>query len=55
MATKANTGPPVVDMNIPAAAISNAAATQACWCFHLADSAAKPYMQTMAMNQGIEL
>jgi hypothetical protein len=33
IATKANTGPPVVDMNIPAAAISSAAATQACWCF----------------------
>ncbi len=38
IATKAKIGPPVVDMNIPAAAISRAAATQACWCFHLADS-----------------
>ncbi|MOA65516.1 hypothetical protein D3C78_1919280 [compost metagenome] len=55
MATKAKTGPPVVDMNIPAAAISRAVATQACWCFHLADKEAKAYMPTIDSNHGIEL
>ncbi|MNI52041.1 hypothetical protein D3C73_1067970 [compost metagenome] len=55
MATKANTGPPVVDMNMPVAAITSVSATQACWCFHLEAMAAKPYMATMEMIQGIEL
>ena len=55
IATKAKTGPPVVDMNIPAAAINRAAATHACWCFHLADSEAKAYMPTIDSSHGIEL
>jgi hypothetical protein len=45
----------VVDMNIPAAAINSAVATQACWCFHLAEKAAKAYMPMIDSSHGIEL
>ncbi len=55
MATKAKIGLPVVDMNIPAAAISRAMATQACWRFHLADSEANTYMPMIDSSHGIEL
>ena len=55
MATKAKIGPPVVDMNMPNAAITRVKATQACWCFHLLAMAAKPYIATMEISHGIEL
>jgi len=55
IATKAKIGPPVVDMNMPAAAISRAAATQACWNLNLPDSDAKAYMAMIEISQGIEL
>ncbi|MNH26488.1 hypothetical protein D3C79_865430 [compost metagenome] len=54
-ATKANTGPPVVDMNMPVAATSRAPATQACWNFQRAEPAAKAYMARIEISQGIEL
>lgn len=55
MATKAKIGPPVVDMNMPNAAITSVTTTQACWYFHLLAMAAKPYIAMIEMIHGIEL
>ena len=55
MATKAKIGPPVVEKNIPAAAINSAVATHACWCLYLPARAANEYMAMIEISQGMEL
>ena len=54
MATKAKIGPPVVERNMPVAAMMSAPATQSCGRFQRDAPAAARYMPTMEIVHGTE-